>query len=102
MFKNRWRSIGVISLALLAIALPAIQPLLRGQLPLSADGVLHLYRLVSLDHTLSDGTLWARYAAGMAYGYGAPFFNFYSPLSLYPMLAFHELGVSLYKRGYGA
>ncbi len=94
MFKNRWGSVGLIAIALMMIALPAIQPLLRGQLPLSADGVLHLYRLVSLDHTLSDGTLWARYAAGMAYGYGAPFFNFYSPSSLYLMLGFHTVGAS--------
>jgi uncharacterized membrane protein YidH (DUF202 family) len=80
--------------ALFILAIPAIQPLMRGALPLTADGTLHLYRLIALDHALSDGTLWARYAAGMAYGYGTPMFNYYSPLSLYPMLLLYKLGMS--------
>lgn len=84
----------LILFTLIALTLPAIQPLLRGQMPLTADGTLHLYRLVALDHTLSDGTLWARYVPGLAYGYGAPMFNYYSPLSLYPMLVIHQLGMS--------
>ncbi|HEX2623085.1 MAG TPA: hypothetical protein VHL11_23155, partial [Phototrophicaceae bacterium] len=79
---------------LIVLIIPAVQPLLRGQLPWTADGTLHLYRLVALDHALADGTLWARYAPGMAYGYGAPFFNYYSPLSLYPMLILHKIGLS--------
>jgi hypothetical protein len=84
----------LIALTLTLISLPAVHPLLQGQMPLTADGTLHLYRLVALDHALSDGTLWTRYVAGMTYGYGAPMFNYYSPLSLYPMLLLHKLGLS--------
>ncbi|MBC8170101.1 MAG: hypothetical protein H7X77_00445 [Anaerolineae bacterium] len=83
----------LILLTLILLIIPAVQPLLRGQLPWTADGTLHLYRLIALDHALSDGTLWARYTPGLVYGYGAPFFNYYSPLSLYPLLALHKLGL---------
>lgn len=85
--------------AIVLLTITALHPLMRGQLPLTADGELHLYRLISLDHavsgnTLADGSLWPRYVAGMVYGYGAPMFNYYSPLSLYPLEAFHLLGAS--------
>lgn len=80
--------------ALAALALMAAHPFIQGRLPWSADGLLHLYRLVSLDHALADGTLWPRYVAGMVYGYGAPMFNYYAPLSLYPLQALHLAGLS--------
>ncbi len=78
-------------LGLAALTLLAVQPLMRGALPQTADGTLHLYRLVTLDHALADGTLWPRYVPGMVYGYGAPMFNYYAPLSLYPMQGLHLL-----------
>jgi hypothetical protein len=83
-----------ILLTLLCLSLAAVHPFLLGKLPLTADGTLHLYRLVSLDHALRHGDLWPRYVPGMAYGYGAPFFNYYAPLSLYPLEALHLLGMS--------
>ncbi|MCU0513185.1 MAG: 6-pyruvoyl-tetrahydropterin synthase-related protein, partial [Anaerolineae bacterium] len=80
-----------IILALVMLSLTAAQPFFSGALPLSADGRLHLYRLVSYDHT---GVLFPRYAPGMAYGYGAPLFNYYPPLSLLPMQLLHGAGLS--------
>lgn len=71
-----------------------ILPLLSGVMFETADGTLHLYRLVTLRHALSEGGLWARYVPGMVYGYGAPMFNYYSPLSLYPMLGLNLLGMT--------
>jgi uncharacterized membrane protein len=81
-------------LVLLCLGLAAAHPFMSGRWLLTADGTLHLYRLVAFDHALRGGDLWPRYAAGMAFGYGAPFFNYYSPLSLYPLEALHWLGLS--------
>ena len=69
-----------------------ISPLLSGTMFETADGTLHLYRLVALRHALSEGDLWVRYVPGMVYGYGSSMFNYYSPLSLYPMLGLNLLG----------
>lgn len=86
---------GLITLAgLAALTLAAAHPFMRGTLPLSADGALHLLRLVTLDHALADGTLWPRYVPGLVYGYGSPMFNYYSPLSLFPMLGITALGAT--------
>ncbi len=90
---------GLIAAALFILIFPAVQPLLQGQLPLTADGTLHLYRLTALDHALQGNhfqpaSLWIRYVPGLAYGYGAPLFNYYSPLSLYPSLVLHQIGMT--------
>jgi len=84
----------VIFAALLALSLIAMHPFMADALPTSADGALHLYRLVALDHALADGTLWPRYVPSLVYGYGSPMFNYYSPLSLYPMQAMYWLGLT--------
>lgn len=94
-----YRSLILEVTAIVLLSLTALHPLMRGQLPLTADGELHLYRLVSLDHalaghTLADGSLWPRYVAGMVFGYGAPMFSYYAPLSLYPLEIFHLIGAS--------
>ncbi|HIP96127.1 MAG TPA: hypothetical protein EYH32_02805, partial [Anaerolineae bacterium] len=39
----------------LVLALPAIHPLLRAELPRGGDTGLHLYRLVELGHCLRQG-----------------------------------------------
>lgn len=80
-------------LALVCLALAAMQPFLTGAFPQTADGTLHLYRLISLDHAIRHGE-WGGYAPGMVFGYGAPFFSYYAPLSLYPLEALHLLGLA--------
>ena len=77
------------------LSLVALQPFTHGTLPYSADGLLQLYRTAALDHSLQvDQALWPRYASGLVYGYGAPLFNFFPPLSYYPALLAHRLGLS--------
>lgn len=89
-----WLRIPLIGMTLSALLLVALHPLMFGTLPESPDGLLHLYRLVALDHAVSEGNIWPRYAPGLAFGYGVPIFNFYAPLYLYPFELLHQLGLS--------
>ena len=63
-------------------------------MPRSADGLLQMYRSVALEHSLAaDNPLWPRYASGLVYGYGAPLFNYFPPLSYFPATWLHRLGL---------
>ncbi len=79
--------------AVVLVGLAAAQPLLSGRLPWAADTLIHLYRLVELDHLLRQGYLFSRWAPDLAYGYGFPLFNFYAPLSYYAAEIFRLLGM---------
>ncbi|HEC24110.1 MAG TPA: hypothetical protein ENI95_14455, partial [Chloroflexi bacterium] len=81
------------SLVIAILVLPAVHPLTFGALPDTPDGLLHLYRLIALDHAIRHGDLWPRYVPGALFGYGAPIFNFYAPLSLYPLELLHLIGL---------
>ena len=80
-------------LVIAILVLPAVHPLTFGALPDTPDGLLHLYRLIALDHAIRHGDLWPRYVPGALFGYGAPIFNFYAPLSLYPLEILHLIGL---------
>jgi hypothetical protein len=76
------------------LTIPAILPLVQPTLTGSADGLLHLYRVVALDHALSQGaTIFPRWLPDLAYGYGLPLFVFYAPLSYYITLTLTLLGL---------
>ena len=60
----------------------------------SFDGLLHLYRLIELDHLISEGVLFPRWAPDFVYGFGYPIFNFYAPLSYYLSVPLHWAGLS--------
>ncbi|MFQ6014166.1 MAG: 6-pyruvoyl-tetrahydropterin synthase-related protein [Anaerolineae bacterium] len=77
-----------------SLAIFAIYPLLAPGLPNTADGVLHLYRTVELDRAWQDGVFYPRWAPDLAYGYGYPIFNFYSPLLYYLSQTLHLAGFS--------
>ncbi len=79
---------------LVSLALTAAHPAMFGSLPVTDDAQLHLNRLIALDYSVRHGDLWPRYAPVVAYGYGLPIFNYYSPLALYPMELLHLLGLS--------
>jgi len=83
---------------ILVAALPAIQPLLGGALPWSADGLLHFHRLAQLDRALRSslrhGILFPRWAPDMGFGFGFPLFNYYAPLSYYLAEPLHLAGLS--------
>lgn len=82
-------------LGMICLCLVAFQPFTQGQLPYSADGMLQLYRTTALDHSLRvDAAIWPRFSSGLVYGYGAPLFNFFPPLSYYPAVLTHNLGLS--------
>jgi hypothetical protein len=72
----------------------AVQSFLTGRFPSSADGKLHLYRLIELDHALRNGYLFPRWSPDLVYGYGFPLFNYYAPLPYYLGSAFHLIGIS--------
>lgn len=87
------RSSIFLAIALFILCLPAIQPFLLGEMPLTDDGNLHLYRVIALDHSMAfDGALWPRYSSILALGYGAPLFNFFPPTTYYLPRFLHVLG----------
>ena len=85
-------AICIISLGLLAI--PALQPLLTGELTCGYDNVLHLWRAIETDTLLASGVLYSRWQPHMALGFGYPLLLFNPPVS--PLLAalFHRLGLA--------
>ena len=77
------------------LSLVAIHPFAQGRMPHSADGMLQLQRVAALGHALAvDHPLWPRFASGLVYGYGAPLFNYFPPLSYYPAVILHRLGLT--------
>lgn len=91
--KKQWGIARLIGFGLLLIALSAMMPFLQGKMPDTADGILHLYRVIALDHSLGvDHPIWPRYSSGLVYGYGASLFNYFSPASYYPAVWLKHLG----------
>ena len=83
-------------LVIASLCLLAVQPFSLNQMPQSADGLLQLQRSAAVDYSLlADGSpLWVRFSSGLVYGYGAPLFNYFSPLSYYPAVGLQGLGLS--------
>lgn len=93
-FQSPRAGLWLTVMALLLLCSVAIAPLLTGEMPESADGTIHLYRLPVLDHALKDGSLFPRYPVATVYGFGSPLFSYYAPFSLYPMHVLHLTGLS--------
>lgn len=71
----------------------------------SADGELHLYRVLALDRALQQGILFPRVLPDLLFGYGYPLFNFYPPAATYLVELLHLLGLGLLaalRTAYGA
>lgn len=79
---------------LFLFSLPALSPLLTPVPVRSADGLLHLYRLVQLDAVWRNGVFFTRWLPDLGYGYGLPLFNYYAPLVYYVTTPLHYLGIS--------
>ena len=75
------------------LALPAATPFFQSTLPRSADGLLHLYRVVALAAALQQGAIFPRWLPDLAFGYGFPLFVYYAPLAYYLTTLLHLLGV---------
>lgn len=92
--QSRAGRAAAVLVVLICLALTAAHPAMFGSLPKTDDGEMHFYRLVALDHAVQQGIWWPRYVPGMAFGYGMPVFNYYSPVSLYPMELLRLAGMS--------
>lgn len=80
---------------LLLLTLPALAPLLTAAPTRSADGLLHLYRLVQFDALWQHGVFFTRWFPDVAYGYGLPLLNYYAPLAYYVTAPLHFFGASI-------
>jgi hypothetical protein len=80
-------------LAVPLLALPLLWAFLTRGLPQSADGALHLLRLVVLDSHIAAGVLYPRWAPELFLGFGYPVFSFYGPVSYYLAEGLHLLGL---------
>ena len=90
-------------LPVLLISLLAAYPIVVG-VPDFVDSANHFYRIVALDWHIQHFDFYPRWFAEAHYGFGAPVFNFYAPLSYYFAIAFRVFGLSLpicYALGYG-
>jgi hypothetical protein len=80
---------------LLVLFLPVFLaiPLLQPGLPRTADGYLHLLRVVEVDQCWQDGVFYPRWAPDMAFGYGYPIFNYFAPLLYHLTELVHVAGL---------
>jgi hypothetical protein len=67
--------------------------LLQPGLPRTADGHLHLLRVVEVDQSWRDGVFYPRWAPDMAFGYGYPIFNYFAPLLYHLTEGVHVVGL---------
>jgi hypothetical protein len=93
LFERVQRRLDLNLLLICLFLIPAFHPLLSSTLTLSSDGLVHLYRLVALDHAIDQGLLFPRWMPDLAYGYGLPLFVYYPPLSYYVAELLHILGL---------
>ena len=85
----------ILIAGIVSVCLVAVQPFMLDRMPRTDDGLLQMYRVLALDHSLRvDNSLWPRFASGLVYGYGAPLFNYFPPLSYYPATWLHGIGFS--------
>lgn len=82
-------------LALFGLAVLAFWPLFRAGPTTVVDGQNHFYRLAELHWALQNGAIYPRWSPDFAYGFGAPVFNFYPPLSYWGSEVWALLGLSL-------
>jgi hypothetical protein len=66
----------------------------RNGLPTAIDGQLHFYRLLELHWAVQNGQFYPRWLPDMVFGFGAPVFNFYPPLTYWVAEIFVLLGAS--------
>jgi len=92
---TRWIAVRLDPGLLVVLLLPVFVaiPLLEPGLPRTADGYLHLLRVVELDQCWRDGVLFPRWAPDMAFGYGYPIFNYFAPLLYHLTEIVHVVGL---------
>ncbi len=58
------------------------------------DAFPHLFRFFEFDRVIHQGVFYPRWGADLAYGYGYPLFNFYSPFAYYIVEVLHLIGLA--------
>lgn len=81
-------SVALDLLLLLIASAPAFVPLAAPGYLQGPDAVDPPWRALLLREAVQDGVFFPRWAPDAFYRFGYPVFNFYSPLSLYPVLLF--------------
>ena len=61
------------------VALIPLLALLRPGIANTADGMVHILRIVQVEALMKAGTFYPQWAPDFYYGYGYPFFLFYAP-----------------------
>ena len=79
-------------LLLSLLTLPVLSWLLQPGFWASGDGLHHLYRVDELARYMQQGVLFPRWFGEFSFGYGAPVFIFYNPLSYYLALPLTPFG----------
>ena len=79
----------VVLLLPVFVAITLLQP----GIPRTADGYLHLLRVVEIHECWQDGVFYPRWAPDMAYGYGYPIFNYNAPLLYHITEMVHLMGL---------
>lgn len=80
----------------MALAVFAIGPLFQPGFFWGAHDARHsVYFLYEFDRSIQEGILYPRWSPDIAFGYGYPLFNIYSPLAFYLAEVLHLLGLDL-------
>lgn len=80
----------------MALTVFAIAPLFQPGFFWGAHDARHsVYFLYEFDRSIRDGIFYPRWSPDIAFGYGYPLFNIYSPLAFYLAESFHLLGLDL-------
>ncbi|MGB1251812.1 MAG: 6-pyruvoyl-tetrahydropterin synthase-related protein [Candidatus Promineifilaceae bacterium] len=93
--KSPWWQGQLVPIAVLVLlVLPAIRPIITGQMLNADDYAFHLHRFIQFTELWEQGILFSRWQPDLALGYGIPLLNFHGSLGLYLALPFHQLGFS--------
>ena len=93
---GRRRATAAWLLAILALGLPLLTPLLHWTaVACTHDGHLHYHRVAAMAHAWGNGVLLSRWMPDLAFGYGYPFFVYREAAPLYAVLLPHLAGLPL-------
>ncbi|MDO8673323.1 MAG: 6-pyruvoyl-tetrahydropterin synthase-related protein, partial [Dehalococcoidia bacterium] len=81
-----------VPLLVVALALPALRPLMMPGFIKGDDNDLHLFRFVEFHRLVTSGDFFPRWFSDLALGHGEPLLNYYPPLTYYVFEVFHLIG----------
>jgi hypothetical protein len=93
---TRVKGFDINIILVMALTVFAIAPLFQPGFFWGAHDARHsVYFLYEFDRSIRDGIFYPRWSPDIAFGYGYPLFNIYSPLAFYLAEPFHLLGLDL-------